>query len=90
MVVDQVITRTTPGNTVDVVVTERGIAVNPGRKDLLDNLRGKGLPLMDIHDLKKMAENMTGVPSMPPFGERIIGIVEYRDGSIIDVIRQRV
>lgn len=86
MIVDRVITKTTPGNTVDVVVTERGVAVNPLRKDLIDNLRGK-TPLMEIEDLKKMAEAFTGVPKSPLFGERVIGIVEYRDGSEIDVIR---
>ncbi|NLA91126.1 MAG: citrate lyase subunit alpha, partial [Synergistaceae bacterium] len=86
MIVDKVITKTTPGNTVDVLVTERGVAVNPLRKDLIDNLRGK-TPLMEIEDLKKMAEAFTGVPKSPLFGERVIGIVEYRDGSEIDVIR---
>ena len=90
MVVDRVLTVTTPGNTVDVIVTERGVAVNPQRKDLLENLRGKGIPLVEIGDLKKMAEELTGVPGTPPFGEKVIGIVEYRDGSIIDTIRQRV
>ncbi|MGI6252854.1 MAG: citrate lyase subunit alpha [Aminivibrio sp.] len=86
MIVDRVITKTTPGNTVDVVVTERGAAVNPLRKDLLDNLRGK-VPLVEIEDLKKMAEAFTGIPKPPPFGDRVIGVVEYRDGSEIDVIR---
>ena len=90
MVVDRVLTVTTPGNTVDVVVTERGVAVNPQRKDILENLRGKGIPLVEIGDLKKMAEELTGVPAAPLFGEKVIGIVEYRDGTIIDTIRQRV
>lgn len=86
MIADRVITKTTPGNTVDVVVTERGIAVNPLRRDLLNNLQGK-VPLVEIGDLKKMAEAFTGIPKPPPFGDRVIGIVEYRDGSEIDVIR---
>jgi len=90
MVVDRVLTVTTPGHTVDVVVTERGVAVNPQRKDLLENLRGKGIPLVEIGDLKKMAEELTGVPGTPPFGDKVIGIVEYRDGTIIDTIRQRI
>lgn len=90
MVVDRVLTVTTPGETVDVVVTERGVAVNPRRKDLLENLRGKGIPLMEIGDLKKMAEEFTGIPKTPSFGEKIIGIVEYRDGTVIDTIRQRI
>ena len=90
MVVDRVLTVTTPGHKVDVVVTERGVAVNPQRKDLLENLRGKGIPLVEIGDLKKMAEELTGVPGTPPFGDKVIGIVEYRDGTIIDTIRQRI
>ncbi|PKL02401.1 MAG: citrate lyase subunit alpha, partial [Synergistetes bacterium HGW-Synergistetes-2] len=90
MIVDRVITATTPGDTVDVVVTERGVAVNPGRSDLVENLKGKGIPLVDIHDLKKLAEEMTGVPRAPRFSEKIIGVVEYRDGSVIDVIFQRI
>lgn len=89
MVTDRVITVTTPGSTVDVVVTERGVAVNPERRDLLENLRGKGIPLLDIHDLKRMAEELTGIPEPPPFGEKIVAVVEYRDGTIIDTIRQR-
>ena len=90
MIVDSVLTVTTPGETVDVVVTERGVAVNPRRKDLLENLRGKGIPLMEIGDLKKMAEEFTGIPKTPSFGDNVIGIVEYRDGTIIDTIRQRI
>jgi len=42
---------------------------------------------VEIEDLKKMAEAFTGIPKPPPFGDRVIGIVEYRDGSEIDVIR---
>jgi len=90
MIVDSVLTVTTPGQTVDVVVTERGVAVNPRRKDLLENLRGKGIPLMEIGDLKKTAEEFTGIPKTPSFGDNVIGIVEYRDGTIIDTIRQRI
>jgi len=90
MIVDSVLTVTTPGETVDVVVTERGVAVNPRRKDLLENLRGKGIPLMEIGDLKKTAEEFTGIPKTPSFGDNVIGIVEYRDGTIIDTIRQRI
>lgn len=37
--VDKCTTLTTKGETVDVLVTERGIAVNPARKELADRLR---------------------------------------------------
>ncbi|MFW8183183.1 citrate lyase subunit alpha, partial [Klebsiella pneumoniae] len=38
-VVEKVLTRVTPGASVDVLVTDHGIAVNPARQDLIDNLR---------------------------------------------------
>ena len=30
---------------------------------------------------------IAGEPEAPRFGDRIIGVVEYRDGTVIDVIR---
>jgi len=88
IVVDKVITVTTPGETVDVLVTERGIAVNPARSDLIGKLKEAKLPIKDIRDLNKEAYNLTGIPEEPQFTDKIIGLVEYRDGTIIDVIRQ--
>ena len=87
MVVDRVLTVTTPGSTVDVIVTERGVAVNPARPDLAEALRKARLPLRDIGDLRDDAYALTGEPETPRFGDRIIGVVEYRDGTVIDVIR---
>lgn len=78
----------TPGATVDVVVTDRGVAVNPLRRDLLDNLKDSGLPLMTIEDLQRLAYSITGVPAPAPSGGDVVGLVEYRDGTIIDVIRK--
>ncbi|MEG1609351.1 MAG: citrate lyase subunit alpha, partial [Clostridia bacterium] len=43
---DSVTTITTPGEDVDVLVTERGIAINPRRTDLLLKLRGSKLPIV--------------------------------------------
>ena len=87
IVVDKVLCTTTPGNTVDVLVTQRGIAVNPLRKDLEDKLRTFGLPVYDIHELKDMAERVTGKPQTRVPGGRAAAEVEYRDGRIIDRIR---
>lgn len=86
---DKVTTVTTPGESVDLLVTERGIAVNPLRKDLVQKLHEAGIPTTSIHRLKEMAEERAGTPDPVPFGDRIIGLVEYRDGTIIDVIRQQ-
>jgi len=88
MVVNKVLTVTTPGNTVDVVVTERGISVNPKRPELEKNLKKAGLPIVNIHDLKNEAYSITGTPEDPEFLDKIIGVVEYRDGTVLDVIRQ--
>ncbi|MGI6691584.1 MAG: citrate lyase subunit alpha [Christensenellales bacterium] len=86
IVVDKVLCVSTPGSTVDVLVTQRGIAVNPARPDLRDRLRAAGLPVYAIEDLKRMAEKITGVPrDIPPLG-RAVADVEYRDGAIIDRI----
>jgi citrate lyase subunit alpha / citrate CoA-transferase len=87
-VVGRVTTVTTPGETIDVLVTEGGIAVNPRREDLAGRLRGAGLPVVTIEELKEMAEKITGVPEKQSIAERIIAVVEYRDGTVIDVVRQ--
>ncbi len=87
IVVDKVLCTTTPGHTVDVLVTQRGIAVNPQRKDLEDKLRAFGLPVYDIHELKDMAERVTGKPQTRVPDGRVAAEVEYRDGRIIDRIR---
>jgi len=34
------------------------------------------------------AENVAGEPEKVEFGERIVGIIESRDGTIMDVVRQ--
>jgi citrate lyase subunit alpha/citrate CoA-transferase len=87
-IVDKVNTVITPGETVDVVVTDRGIAVNPLRKDLIEKLIKAKLPVFTIEELKEKAEKITGKPKAIEYLDKIVGVVEYRDGSIIDVIRQ--
>jgi citrate lyase subunit alpha/citrate CoA-transferase len=78
----------TPGETVHALVTERGICVNPAFKDLEDNLRKAGLNIKDIHDLEIEVDKITGIPGPLEYTDKIVGIVEYRDGTIIDVIYQ--
>jgi len=88
IIVDKVLTATTPGETIDVLVTERGIAVNPRRTDLKEKLLAAGLPVKDIRELKELAEKIAGTPKQVKTGEKIVAVVEYRDGTIIDVVRQ--
>ncbi|MDR0622631.1 MAG: citrate lyase subunit alpha [Deltaproteobacteria bacterium] len=87
IVVDRVITATTPGETVDVLVTEYGLAVNPSRPDLKDRFVKAGLTVKDIHELKRLAEDLAGVPEKLTFDGPIVALVEYRDGTIIDTVR---
>ena len=81
-------TVTTPGEDVDVVITDYGIAINPKRQDLIDALKDSGLPLKSIEELRDIAYAMTGEPERVQFGERVVGIIEARDGSIMDVVRE--
>jgi citrate lyase subunit alpha / citrate CoA-transferase len=88
IVVDSVTTVTTPGETVDVIVTERGVAVNPKRQDLIEKLKSTNLPVMTIEELKNIAEEMTGKPEKLQFDDKIVAVVEYRDGTVIDVVKK--
>jgi len=83
-----VTTVTTPGESIDAVVTERGIAIHPKRLDLIEKLKDSKLPIVTIQELLKKAYAMTGVPKDMIKLDRVIGLVRYRDGSMIDAIYQ--
>ncbi len=88
MIREKVTTITTPGDTVDGIVTDKGIAINPRRTDLMEKLKGSGLPIVDIQELYQMGQKLGAVEDHPKIGDRIVGVVEYRDGTVIDVVRQ--
>ncbi|MBR6271235.1 MAG: citrate lyase subunit alpha [Lachnospiraceae bacterium] len=83
-----VTTVTTPGETVDVVITDYGVAVNPARPDLLECAKAAKLPVKTIEELRDMAYAITGEPEKIKFGDRVVGVIEARDGTIIDVVHQ--
>lgn len=85
---DRVTTVTTPGNTVDILVTEHGIAINPTRTDLTERFKNSKLPIKTIEELKKIAEKMTGIPEKIEFLDKTVALIQYRDGKIIDIIKQ--
>ena len=87
-VVKAVTTVVTPGKTVDILVTDQGVSVNPQRKDLMRYLESFGIVLTPIEKLQEKAESIVGKPEPIKYTDKIIGIVTYRDGSVIDVIRQ--
>ncbi len=81
-------TITTPGETVDVVITDYGIAINPLRRDLLEVMKDVNLPFRTIEELRDEAYRMAGEPEKVKFGERVVGVIEARDGTIMDVVRE--
>ena len=88
IVKDRVFCVSTPGRTIDVLVTQKGVAVNPARKELAERLKDAGIKVADIHDLKAEAEKLCGVPAALEKGEREVAEVIYRDGNKIDSIYQ--
>ncbi|KRL53110.1 citrate lyase subunit alpha [Furfurilactobacillus rossiae] len=88
-VVPDVTTVVTPGDSIDVLVTEYGIAINPKRKDLQESLGHlAGVPVYTIDELQKMAAAKVGTPKPLEFTDRTVALVEYRDGSVIDAIHE--
>lgn len=87
-IVPQVGTLTTPGATVDVVVTDHGIAVNPLRSELAERLRAAGIALCGIEALCDQAARLATRAAPPAPSGRVVAISEYRDGTVTDVIRQ--
>ena len=84
-----VTTVTTPGESVDIVVTDYGVAVNPARPDLLKALQDADcVPLKTIEELRDIAYSIVGEPEKVQFGDRVVGIIEARDGTIMDVVRE--
>ena len=84
-----VTTVTTPGESVDIVVTDYGVAVNPARPDLLKALQDADcVPLKTIEELRDIAYSIVGEPDKVQFGDRVVGIIEARDGTIMDVVRE--
>ena len=85
---DEVTTISTPGETIDAIVTERGVALNSKYQALAPDLRRRGVPVKSIIELRDEIYGITGAPRPIEFTDKIVGLVEYRDGTITDVIRQ--
>ena len=82
---ERVTTITTPGDVVDAIVTNEGIAINPRRKDLIEKVEGK-IDIVQIEDLKDMAYKETGGPQELEFEDKLVGCTKWIDGTILDSI----
>jgi citrate lyase subunit alpha / citrate CoA-transferase len=85
---DRVTTLCGPGELIDVVVTERGIAVNPLRTDLLTALAGSSLPIVTIQELQTVAEKICGRPAPLPQSQEVVAVVKWVDGTLLDTVRR--
>lgn len=86
IVTDRVSCISTPGRDIDVLVTQRGIAVNPKNEALRQRLKDAGLNIVEIHELKEIAERITGKPERPRLDGRTVADIIYRDGTKLDSI----
>lgn len=87
-VCEHVVTVTTPGDCVDVLVTDYGIAVNPRRPDLVQCLDRAAIPHIPIEELKDKAYSLVGRPDDLMWEDQVVAILEARDGTILDVVRK--
>jgi citrate lyase subunit alpha / citrate CoA-transferase len=88
VIVDEVTTLCGPGELIDVIITERGIAINPLRQDLIESVRNSGLPVRTINELRDEAVKICGKPSKPRFEDKIVAAIKWVDGTVIDVVRK--
>jgi citrate lyase subunit alpha/citrate CoA-transferase len=85
---DEVTTLCAPGEMIDVIVTERGITINPLRQDLIEKTKNKGLPIKTIEQLKQEAEDICGVPEKTELDDEIVAVIKWVDGTVIDAVRK--
>lgn len=88
VVKEKVTTLCGPGELIDVIVTERGIAINPNRKDLIELASFSNLPIKSIGELKAEADRICGVPDPPALEEKVVAAIKWVDGTVIDVVRK--
>jgi citrate lyase subunit alpha/citrate CoA-transferase len=82
---EKVTTISTPGDVVDAIVTNEGIAINPKRTDLIEKVKGK-INIVPIEYLKDMAYDATGGPQELEYTDQIVGITKWFDGTVLDNI----
>jgi citrate lyase subunit alpha/citrate CoA-transferase len=80
-----VTTISTPGDVVDAIVTNEGIAINPRRKDLIEKVKGK-LNLVPIEDIKNIGYEATGGPKELELTNQLVGMTRWIDGTLLDLI----
>jgi len=89
VIIDEVTTLCGPGELIDVVITERGIAINPLRKDLIKAMKNSSLPIKPIRQIRDEAFEICGVPAKPKLNKKkVVAVVKWIDGTVIDSVFQ--
>lgn len=90
VIVDEVTTLCGPGELIDVIVTERGIAINPKRKDLLNAVKNSNLPIKPLKEIYNEVNSLCGgIPEKPKFNkEKVVAVIKWVDGTILDSVFQ--
>ncbi|MBF1108688.1 MAG: citrate lyase subunit alpha, partial [Solobacterium sp.] len=71
------------------IVTDYGIAINPKRQDLLEVAENAHLPIKTIEELRDIAYHMAKEPAPLEYEDKVVAIIEARDGTIMDAVRKR-
>jgi len=90
VIVDEVTTLCGPGELIDVIITERGIAINPLRKDLIRTAKNSSLPIKSIKELRDEVYKICGgAPSKPKVNKnKVVAIIKWVDGTVLDSVFQ--
>ncbi|MEZ4651303.1 MAG: citrate lyase subunit alpha [Candidatus Eisenbacteria bacterium] len=87
VIVDEVTTFTGPGELIDVIATERGLAINPRRQDLLDAVKGSDVPIRPIEEIQAEVEQLCGgKPERPRLSDEPVAVIKWVDGTVIDTV----
>jgi citrate lyase subunit alpha/citrate CoA-transferase len=88
VIVDEVTTLVGPGELIDVIITERGIAINPKRKDLIEATINSGLPFKTIKQIKKEVDEICGgTPARPKVDKnKVVAVIKWVDGTLLDSV----
>jgi citrate lyase subunit alpha/citrate CoA-transferase len=88
VIVDEVTTLCGPGELIDVIATERGLCINPKRKDLLKAMKKSSIPVLDIKELKKQVDEICGgAPAKPKVNKgKVVAIIKWVDGTVLDSV----
>ena len=84
VIVEEVTTLCGPGELVDIVATERGIAIHPRRRDLFEALAGSDLPIRPLEEIRAEVVALCGEPARPKLADEPVAVIKWVDGTLID------